>query len=106
MDQTIEIERRDGVATLWLNRPDLHNAFNETVIAQMTEALTALDGDGAVRVVVLGGRGKSFSAGADLGWMKRAAGHSAAENLRDARALAGMLRTLAFLSKPTVARVH
>jgi methylglutaconyl-CoA hydratase len=59
-----------------------------------------------VRAVVLAGRGRSFSAGADLNWMKRAASFSLEENLRDARALAGMLRTLAFLSKPTLARVH
>ena len=91
---------------LWMNRPELHNAFNETVIAELTRALRACDDDEDVRVVVLAGRGKSFSAGADLNWMKRAAGYSLEENLRDARALAGMLRTLAFLSKPTLARVH
>src|SRR3712207_9091313 len=64
------------------------------------------DDDAEVRVVVLAGRGKSFSAGADLNWMKRAAAYSLEENLRDARALADMLKTLAFLSKPTLARVH
>jgi len=104
--QTLEIDRTEGVATLWMNRPELHNAFNETVIAELTQALRALDDDGAVRIVVLAGRGKSFSAGADLNWMKRAAAYSVDENLRDARVLAAMLRTLAFLSKPTVARVH
>ena len=106
MEQTLEFERKNGVATVWMNRPELHNAFNETVIADLTQTLRALDDESGVRVVVLAGRGKSFSAGADLNWMKRAAGYSVEENLRDARALAGMLRTLAFLSKPTVARVH
>jgi methylglutaconyl-CoA hydratase len=104
--ETLEVEHKNGVATLWMNRPELHNAFNETVIAELTRALRACDEDENVRVVVLAGRGKSFSAGADLNWMKRAAGYSLEENLRDARALAGMLRTLAFLSKPTLARVH
>src|SRR4051812_18263748 len=89
-----------------MNRPELHNAFNETVIAELTRALRACDDDRDVRVVVLAGRGRSFSAGADLNWMKRAAGYALEENLRDARALAKMLRTLAFLSKPTLARVH
>jgi methylglutaconyl-CoA hydratase len=104
--QTIEIDQREGVVTLWMNRPDLHNAFNETVITELAQALAALDDNPEVRVVVLAGRGKSFSAGADLNWMKRAAGYSVEENLRDARALARMLRTLAILSKPTVARVQ
>jgi methylglutaconyl-CoA hydratase len=106
MVQTLEIERKEGVATVWMNRPELHNAFNETAIAELTQALRALDDDSNLRVVVLAGRGRSFSAGADLNWMKRAAGYSVEENLRDARALAGMLRTLSFMSKPTVARVH
>jgi methylglutaconyl-CoA hydratase len=104
--ETLEVERRNGVATLWMNRPELHNAFNETVIAELTRALRVFDDDAEVRVVVLAGRGKSFSAGADLNWMKRAAAYSLEENLRDARALADMLKTLAFLSKPTLARVH
>jgi methylglutaconyl-CoA hydratase len=106
MYEMLEIDRKDGVATVWMNRPELHNAFNETVIAELTRSLRELDGDGGTRVVVLAGRGESFSAGADLNWMRRAAGYTVEENLRDARALAGMLRTLACMSKPTVARVH
>ncbi|MGH6815789.1 MAG: enoyl-CoA hydratase/isomerase family protein [Hyphomicrobiaceae bacterium] len=106
MYQTLEVDRNDGVVTLWMNRPALHNAFNDVVVAELTAALRLLDADAAARIVVLAGRGKSFSAGADLAWMKRAAGSSQEDNLRDARALAQMLRTLAFLSKPTVARVH
>jgi methylglutaconyl-CoA hydratase len=104
--QTLELDRRDAVATLWMNRPERHNAFDETVIAELTHALSALDGEDSVRVVVLAGRGSSFSAGADLNWMKRAAGYAIEENLRDARALARMMRTLALLSKPTLARVQ
>jgi methylglutaconyl-CoA hydratase len=106
MYEMLQIDRKDAVATVWMDRPEVHNAFNETVIAGLTQALREVDADSGVRVVVLAGRGKSFSAGADLNWMKRAAGYSVEENLRDARALAGMLRTLAFLSKPTVARAH
>ena len=106
MYQTLEIERQGRVATVWMNRPDVHNAFDETLIAELTAACQALDADDAVRVVVLAGRGKSFSAGADLNWMRRAAEASVEANLADARKLAGMLRTLAEMDKPTIARVH
>jgi len=103
---TLEIELKGPVATLWMNRPDLHNAFDETLIAELTAACIALDADPDVRAVVLAGRGKSFSAGADLNWMKRAANNGLEDNLNDARALARMLRTLAEMKKPTIARVQ
>ncbi len=106
MLQTLEIECETGVATIWMNRPDRHNAFDETLIAELTAACAMVDADDSIRVVVLAGRGKSFSAGADLNWMKRAAGYTVEQNLDDARKLATMLRTLAELRKPTVARVH
>ncbi|MBK8209699.1 MAG: enoyl-CoA hydratase/isomerase family protein [Rhodospirillales bacterium] len=106
MFRTLQLDRREGLATVWMNRPEVHNAFDDTLIAELTEALLMLDSDVEVRVVVLGGRGESFCAGADLNWMKRAAGYSEAENLRDARALAEMLRSLALMSKPTLARVQ
>ena len=106
MYETLEIERNDRFATVWMNRPGVHNAFNERVIADLTGAFRALDEDDDVRVVVLAGRGKSFSAGADLNWMKAAGAASLAENVADARRLAVMLRTLAEMKKPTVARVH
>src|SRR5690554_2318812 len=101
MSGLIQIEHQAGVATLWLNRPDKHNAFDERLIAAITDALRALAGDDAVRAVVLAGRGRSFSAGGDLDWMRRAAGYGYEENLADANALATMLRTLAELPKPT-----
>lgn len=104
--ETLEIARDGGVATIWMNRPDVHNAFDAQLIADLTTACRALDADGTVRVVVLAGRGKSFSAGADLNWMKAAGEASEAENFADALKLAGMLRTLAEMSKPTIARVH
>lgn len=106
MYMTLEIEMKGPVATIWMNRPDMHNAFDETLITELTAACTALDDDKDVRVVVLAGRGKSFSAGADLNWMKRAANNGVEDNLNDARALAGMLRVLAEMKKPTIARVQ
>lgn len=106
MDQTLEIERDGAVATLWMNRPEVHNAFNARLIADLTAACRELAADAAVRVVVLAGRGKSFSAGADLNWMRAAGQASVEDNQEDARRLAVMLRTLAEMPKPTVACVH
>ena len=106
MSGLIQIEHQAGVATLWLNRPDKHNAFDEHLIAAITDALRALAGDDTVRAVVLAGRGRSFSAGGDLDWMRRAAGYGYEQNLADAMGLATMLRTLAEFPKPTIARVH
>jgi len=104
--ETLEIERAGGLATVWMNRPERHNAFNATLIAELDEAFAGLEADDSVRVIVLAGRGKSFSAGADLAWMKAAGEAGVQENLADAMKLARMLRTIAELSKPTIARVH
>jgi len=104
--ETLIVEIRNAIALVALARPDVHNAFNETLIAEMTQALRTLDADESVRVVVLLGQGRSFCAGADLNWMKKMAGYGRAENLADATALATMLHALCCLSKPTVARVH
>jgi methylglutaconyl-CoA hydratase len=104
--ETLDVDLRNGVGLVALNRPELHNAFNETLVREMTAVLQALDADATVRAVVLTGHGKSFCAGADLNWMKRMASYSAAENLADAQALALMLRTLYGLGKPTVACVR
>lgn len=106
MFDTLDIERDGGIATVWMNRPDVHNAFNAQLIADLTAACQQLDADESVRVVVLAGRGKSFSAGADLNWMKAAGEASVDENLADARRLAGMLRTLSEMNTPTIARVQ
>ena len=103
---TLAIDVRETVALVALARPDVHNAFDETLIAELTQALQALDRDAAVRAVVLLGHGRSFCAGADLNWMRKMAGYGRAENLADATALATMLQTLHRLSKPTIARVH
>ena len=91
---------------LRLDRPQLHNAFDAALIAALTDALALLGADPQVRVVVLEGAGASFSAGADLNWMRGMAAASEAENRDDALALARLLRTLDALPKPTIARVH
>ncbi len=95
-----------GVATVSMNNPDKHNAFDDRIIAELTDAFNAVAADDSVRVMVLASEGKSFSAGADLGWMKRMASYSHAENLRDSHALAEMLRVLNFMPKATIARVQ
>ena len=95
-----------GVATLTLNRPEVHNAFDEGLIAALTERLAALGADPAVRVVLLRAAGRSFSAGADLNWMRRAAAYGDAENIADAERLGALLHTLASLPQPTVAVVQ
>lgn len=95
-----------GVATVTLNRPEIHNAFNDEVIAGLTTIFRDLGANPAVRIVVLRGAGKSFSAGGDLNWMRRMAGYSREENLTDAIGLATMLRTLNELPKPTLAVIH
>jgi methylglutaconyl-CoA hydratase len=104
--ETIEIQSGPGVAVLWLNRPDVRNAFNETMIAELTAAFGELEQDPAVRAVVLAGRGKVFCAGADLNWMKRMGELDFDENRKDAIAFGAMLARLHALAKPTVARVH
>ena len=102
----LQVETRNAVALITLNRPELHNAFDETLIAELTRALHATERDDSVRAVVLLGAGASFCAGADLNWMRKMAGFSRAQNLADARALSAMLATLSHLAKPTIARVH
>ncbi len=106
MSESIAVERQGPVGLLTMNRPERHNAFDDAIIAELTEALRSMEADDGIRVVVLSAAGKSFSAGADLNWMKRMAGFSMDENRRDAMGLATLLRTLAHLRKPTVARVQ
>lgn len=103
---SLELERKDPVAILWLNRPDVRNAFNETVIAEIGAAFDALGADDTVRAVVLAARGPAFCAGADLNWMKKMAGYGDAENRADALRLAEMLLKIHRCPKPVVARVH
>lgn len=100
-----EIDKR-GTARITLTRAEVHNAFNEALIAELTAALDGVAQDPRVRVVVLAAQGPSFSAGADLNWMKAMASYSRAENVEDARRLARLMRTLNGLPKPTVALVQ
>ena len=106
MPDALTTERNGPVARLRLERPDLHNAFDAALIGALTAALEQLGGDAGVRVVVLEGSGRSFSAGADLNWMRGMAAAGEAENHADALALARLMRTLDELPKPTIARVH
>ena len=106
MTTALAIEHQGPIGIITMNRPERHNAFDDALIAELTEALRSMEAEDRVRVVVLSGAGKSFSAGADLNWMKRMAGYSKDENQRDAMALAALMRTLANLRKPTIARVH
>jgi methylglutaconyl-CoA hydratase len=95
-----------GVLTLCMNRPEVHNAFDAQMIGELTAALESAERDEAVRLVVISGTGKCFSAGADLNWMRSLVGASRQENERDALRLAKLMRSLNYLSKPTVARIN
>jgi methylglutaconyl-CoA hydratase len=106
MSESVQIVRDGGTARVVLDRPKVHNAFDDGLIAELTATLEALDADPTVRAVVLTGSGSTFSAGADLNWMRDMAGKSEAANREDSLRLARLMRTLNFLSKPTVARVN
>ena len=106
MDKVITDIDDLGVARVRLNNPDKHNAFDDQMIGQLTEAFAVVAGNASVRVMVLASEGKSFSAGGDLGWMKRMASFSHEENLRDAGALGLMLQTLNQIPQPTIARIQ
>jgi len=106
MAENLIVEKENLVAVVTLNRPELRNAFDDVLIADLTEAFLDIEKDESVRVMVLAGAGKAFCAGADLNWMKRMAGYGYEDNLKDAHALAAMLKSLDRMSKPTVARVH
>ena len=95
-----------GRATITLNRPEMHNAFDDTLISALIEEFSRLERDRSVRIILLAAKGKSFSSGADLNWMRRMADYSFEENHTDAMALAELMKTLANLSKPTVALVQ
>ncbi len=104
--QTLEIEVRDGAGFLWLNRPELRNAMNDVMIGELAEAIAALGAEPAARVIVLGGRGKAFCAGADLNWMRSARDFTPEQARADSARLASVLRGLYESPKPTLARVQ
>lgn len=99
-------QTNEQITTLTLNRPEIHNAFDDELIRELTEKLQHLEHDPETRVVILAAEGKSFCAGADLQWMQKMANYSEAENIQDAFGLARLMRTLNTLSKPTIALVQ
>ena len=106
MSTAIRTDVQGHVATVTLSRPEVRNAFNDEVIAELSQAFTTLGDDARVRAIVLAAEGPAFCAGADLNWMRRMADYTREENLRDAAQLAFMLRTIYECPKPTIARVQ
>lgn len=104
--QTITLSIENRVATVTLNRPEVHNAFNEVELAEILDVFTDLAGNKEVRVVVLTGNGKSFCAGADLNWMKKMKDYTYEENFADAMVLAKAMHAIYSLPQPTIARVN
>jgi len=106
MLQTLEVAYGPQTAVVWLARPDVRNALDARLIAELTEVFMALAADSSVRAIVLAGRGKAFCAGADLNAMRKSAAASEADNRADALAMATLLQTIHTCPKPTIARVH
>ncbi len=106
MPEFVQSSLASGVANITLTRPELHNAFNEVVIRELTAAFRDVGARADVRVVVLRAEGKSFCAGADIHWMKRMVDYTFEENVADATEMAGMLRAIRECPKPVIARVH
>jgi methylglutaconyl-CoA hydratase len=104
--KTIAIEKNGPVAKIWLDRPEVRNAFNEELIAELTDACSAFSKDDGTRVITLSGRGEIFSAGADLNWMRRVADYTYEENLADAKQFAAMLHGIYGLPQATIAAIN
>lgn len=104
--QTIEVKENEPVVTFTLSRPDVRNAFDETLIAELTQAVRSIEARRDLRVAVLTGAGEVFSAGADLNWMRRVADHTYEENVADAMGLADLVEKLYTMPQATIARVN
>ena len=104
--QTIEFELKDRIGTVWLNRPAVHNAFNDVMIAELTEFFTTVNARDDVMVVILRGRDRSFCAGVDLNWMKDVAKQSYDENFHESKKLSQCFYAIYTCQKPTIALVH
>ncbi len=102
----IETEVKDQVGTIWFNRPEIHNAFNETMISEITHAIGELGNSGNVRIILLRGRGKSFCAGADLHWMRQVVDYTTEENYNESFKLSECFYAIYTCPKPTIAVVH
>ena len=103
---TISLSIDDKVATVSLNRPDVHNAMNETLMKELTSCFKKLDNDDNIRIIILTGKGKSFCAGADLNWMKSMVNYSKEENIRDSKLLLDLYESIYNCSKPVIGRVN
>jgi methylglutaconyl-CoA hydratase len=104
--KNILIESSNNIATIWLNRPEVHNAFNDLTIRELSTAFSELEKDDSLRAVVLRGKGKSFSAGADLNWMKAVKEYTYEQNHQDSRDLCKLLYSIYTFRKPVIAVVH
>ncbi len=104
--ETLKYEIKDRIITIWLNRPEVHNAFNDTMLAELVDILEAVDGNTDLRVVIFTGEGKSFSAGADLNWMKKMVDYTYEENLQDSVMISKVFNKIYTLKKPVIAAVN
>src|SRR5688572_24615079 len=102
----VKLDLQPPIATVILDRPDVHNAFNNSLITLLTQTFNDLSGRPEIRVVILRANGKSFCSGADLNWMKQMVNYSREQNIQDARSMAGVFLAVAKCSKPVIARVH
>lgn len=106
MSELVKVNTDDGVLTITLNRPEVHNAFNDEVIEKVTSIFDELEREGQTRLVVITGEGKSFCAGADLNWMKSMISYSKEENIEDSKKLADMFRKINDCRVPVIAKVN
>ena len=104
--ETIRYEIAERIITVWLNRPDVHNAFNDIMLAELVNILKEIDGDDSIRVVIFIGEGKSFSAGADLNWMKKMVGYTFEENLEDSLMISRLFSSIYTLNKPVISAIN
>jgi methylglutaconyl-CoA hydratase len=104
--ETLKYEIEDGIITIWLNRPQVHNAFNDAMLTELTDILEAVDESGDIRVVIFTGEGKSFSAGADLNWMKKMVNYTYEENIKDSALIAEVFYKIYNLNKPVIAAIN
>jgi methylglutaconyl-CoA hydratase len=103
---TIEFERQSDLGVIWLNRPEIHNAFNEVMIQELIDCFEAVNKMEDIRIVIIRGRGKSFCAGADLNWMRGVANYSFDQNFKESLNLSKCFFTIYTCKKPTIAVVH
>lgn len=103
---SLEIDIADGIGRIWMNRPEKRNALDATLVGELHDAITAMGADDAVRVVVLGGRGSAFCAGADLAYLRDMSEFTVIDNMNDSASLARTLQAIYELPKPVIARVH